>query len=169
MSNQNPSRPWHQPGQPARPPRTPDARPLYKRKRVWAGGFALLTLGVLAGGGEDSGSDTVKAASEPRPTVTATATATVTATPEPEVTVTKTAKAKPRPTVTVTETETVEAEPAYDSGSSNDDSGSSGSGSAYYQNCAAARAAGAAPVRRGEPGYGRHLDRDGDGVGCDWG
>lgn len=36
-----------------------------------------------------------------------------------------------------------------------------------YPNCAAARAAGAAPVRRGEPGYGAHLDRDGDGVGCE--
>lgn len=36
-----------------------------------------------------------------------------------------------------------------------------------YPNCAAARAAGAAPVRRGEPGYGSHLDRDGDGVGCE--
>ena len=32
----------------------------------------------------------------------------------------------------------------------------------------AARAAGAAPVRAGDPGYGRHLDRDGDGVGCEW-
>ncbi|MPY68241.1 MBL fold metallo-hydrolase [Deinococcus sp. SDU3-2] len=39
--------------------------------------------------------------------------------------------------------------------------------SAYYPNCAAARAAGAAPVRVGQPGYGRHLDRDGDGVGCE--
>ena len=37
----------------------------------------------------------------------------------------------------------------------------------YYPNCAAAREAGAAPVRVGEPGYGRHLDRDGDGVGCE--
>lgn len=36
-----------------------------------------------------------------------------------------------------------------------------------YANCAAARAAGAAPVYRGEPGYGPHLDRDGDGVGCE--
>lgn len=41
------------------------------------------------------------------------------------------------------------------------------SGSAYYGNCDAARAAGAAPVRSGDPGYGRHLDRDGDGVGCE--
>ncbi len=39
--------------------------------------------------------------------------------------------------------------------------------SAYYPNCAAARAAGAAPVYRGEPGYSRRLDRDGDGVGCE--
>jgi len=36
-----------------------------------------------------------------------------------------------------------------------------------YRNCAAARAAGAAPIRRGQPGYGRHLDRDGDGIGCE--
>ncbi|MEU0082555.1 excalibur calcium-binding domain-containing protein [Streptomyces sp. NPDC006274] len=42
-----------------------------------------------------------------------------------------------------------------------------GSGSTYYANCTAARAAGAAPVRAGDPGYGRHLDRDGDGVGCE--
>lgn len=44
--------------------------------------------------------------------------------------------------------------------------GSSGS-SWSYANCAAARAAGAAPIRRGEPGYGPHLDRDGDGVACE--
>ncbi|WP_312219007.1 excalibur calcium-binding domain-containing protein [Sphingobium yanoikuyae] len=36
-----------------------------------------------------------------------------------------------------------------------------------FPNCAAARAAGAAPVRAGDPGYGRHLDRDGDGIGCE--
>jgi hypothetical protein len=37
----------------------------------------------------------------------------------------------------------------------------------YFANCSAARAAGAAPVHVGEPGYGRHLDRDGDGIGCE--
>lgn len=41
------------------------------------------------------------------------------------------------------------------------------SGAVYYPNCAAARAAGAAPVRRGQPGYGQHLDRDNDGIGCE--
>lgn len=30
-----------------------------------------------------------------------------------------------------------------------------------------ARAAGAAPIRIGEPGYGPHLDRDGDGIACE--
>ncbi|GAA1661405.1 hypothetical protein GCM10009830_03200 [Glycomyces endophyticus] len=36
------------------------------------------------------------------------------------------------------------------------------------ENCDAARDAGAAPVREGEPGYRSGLDRDGDGVGCEW-
>jgi hypothetical protein len=37
----------------------------------------------------------------------------------------------------------------------------------YYQNCTAVRDAGADPIRAGEPGYSRKLDRDGDGVGCE--
>jgi excalibur calcium-binding domain-containing protein len=36
-----------------------------------------------------------------------------------------------------------------------------------YANCDAVRAAGAAPIYAGEPGYSRKLDRDGDGVGCE--
>ncbi|WP_081844477.1 DUF1524 domain-containing protein [Cellulomonas sp. URHE0023] len=39
--------------------------------------------------------------------------------------------------------------------------------SVFYKNCAAARAAGAAPVHRGDPGYASHLDRDDDGIGCE--
>ena len=39
--------------------------------------------------------------------------------------------------------------------------------SVYYANCSAARAAGAAPVYIGQPGYARHLDRDNDGIGCE--
>ncbi|MCY1703853.1 DNA/RNA non-specific endonuclease [Deinococcus sp. SL84] len=37
----------------------------------------------------------------------------------------------------------------------------------YYANCSAARAAGAAPLRRGQPGYRPAMDRDGDGVACE--
>ncbi|HHQ8914544.1 TPA: excalibur calcium-binding domain-containing protein, partial [Bacillus cereus] len=38
---------------------------------------------------------------------------------------------------------------------------------AYYKNCAAVRAAGKAPLYKGQPGYASHLDRDGDGVACE--
>ncbi|WP_246106543.1 excalibur calcium-binding domain-containing protein [Pseudonocardia kunmingensis] len=48
----------------------------------------------------------------------------------------------------------------------NDDEDGGGS-SVYFKNCSAARSAGAAPVRRGDPGYASRLDRDGDGVGCE--
>jgi len=37
----------------------------------------------------------------------------------------------------------------------------------YFENCDAARAAGATPVRRGDPGYGSHLDGDADGLACE--
>lgn len=47
--------------------------------------------------------------------------------------------------------------------------GSGSSSGGAFRSCAEARAAGKAPVRRGQPGYGPHLDRDGDGVGCERG
>lgn len=37
----------------------------------------------------------------------------------------------------------------------------------YYANCAAVRAAGAAPLYAGSPGYSSKLDRDGDGIACE--
>jgi hypothetical protein len=37
----------------------------------------------------------------------------------------------------------------------------------YYANCTAARAAGAAPLHAGEPGYRSALDRDKDGIACE--
>lgn len=39
--------------------------------------------------------------------------------------------------------------------------------SAGYRSCAEARAAGAAPLYRGQPGYRPELDRDGDSTACD--
>lgn len=36
-----------------------------------------------------------------------------------------------------------------------------------YRNCSEARAAGAAPLYRGQAGYSPRLDRDGDGVACE--
>ncbi len=37
----------------------------------------------------------------------------------------------------------------------------------YYENCDAVRAAGAAPISKGSPGFQRKFDRDKDGIGCD--
>lgn len=41
------------------------------------------------------------------------------------------------------------------------------SGSVYYRSCREARAAGAAPIRQGQPGYRVGLDGDRDGVACE--
>jgi hypothetical protein len=37
----------------------------------------------------------------------------------------------------------------------------------YYANCTDAKAAHAAPLYRGQPGYRAALDRDNDGVACE--
>jgi hypothetical protein len=37
----------------------------------------------------------------------------------------------------------------------------------FYGNCAAARAAGAAPIYAGQPGYRAALDADSDGIACE--
>jgi endonuclease YncB( thermonuclease family) len=37
----------------------------------------------------------------------------------------------------------------------------------YYKNCTAVRAAGAAPIHAGDPGWQTKFDGDGDGVGCE--
>ncbi|WP_114906878.1 excalibur calcium-binding domain-containing protein [Ornithinimicrobium murale] len=40
-------------------------------------------------------------------------------------------------------------------------------GTEPFENCTQAREAGAAPLHKGEPGYGGHMDGDGDGVACE--
>ena len=45
--------------------------------------------------------------------------------------------------------------------------GTTSPSSVYYEDCTAVRAAGAAPLLAGEPGYSRKLDRDGDGAACE--
>lgn len=52
-------------------------------------------------------------------------------------------------------------------GSSSSSGSKKPSKSVYYKNCTAARNAGVTPIYIGEPGYGRHLDRDGDGIACE--
>lgn len=159
------SNPYNTPGNPPTAPipgPAPDRQsPRWARKRfVLPAVGGAFVLGLAFGTGDD-GKEPVAADPQPTVTVTATATATVTAT------VTEAAAPEPAPTVTVLATRTVTAEPAVDTDTGSDDGSGSGGDDVYYDNCAAARAAGAAPVRVGDPGYGRHLDRDGDGVGCE--
>ncbi|MFF3150969.1 excalibur calcium-binding domain-containing protein [Streptomyces sp. NPDC057927] len=135
--------------------------PGWARKRYVLPALAV-ALFIGAGIGNSGENTTESAAAKPGPTTTVTATTTATRT------TTETVTATPAATVTVRSTKTVRAtvtaQPAAAGGGGSDDSGG---GSVYYENCAAARAAGAAPVHVGDPGYSRHLDRDGDGVGCE--
>jgi hypothetical protein len=39
--------------------------------------------------------------------------------------------------------------------------------SVYYAGCNDVRAAGKAPLHRGQPGYSEHMDGDNDGVACE--
>ena len=55
----------------------------------------------------------------------------------------------PEPTITVTDDPT------------------EGSEEVRFANCAQARKANAAPIHRGDPGYSRKLDRNGDGTACE--
>ncbi|MEU1199903.1 excalibur calcium-binding domain-containing protein [Streptomyces sp. NPDC005813] len=158
--------PYTTPQPPNAPP--PDATPAgrtvprWARKRYVLPALALaFFIGIAAGTGDPKKDDAKPASAKPRPTVTVTATATETADPEPAPTVTETRKVK----VKVTVTAQAQADGATTGGG--DGGGSSDDSSVYYANCTEARAAGAAPIHRGEPGYAAHLDRDGDGIGCD--
>ncbi|MFG2312880.1 excalibur calcium-binding domain-containing protein [Streptomyces sp. NPDC048566] len=72
-----------------------------------------------------------------------------------------------RPVVTFTETVTASEPVESATSASGEPESSSSAEGVYYENCDAARAAGAAPLHRGEPGYRDGLDRDGDGVACE--
>ena len=37
----------------------------------------------------------------------------------------------------------------------------------YFKNCKEARSKGYKNIKKGEPGYARHLDRDRDGIACE--
>ena len=119
------------------PPAPGPRAPRWARKRYVLPALALALLAGMGIGAGENGG-TEPTAAKPRPTVTVTATE----------------------TVRVTETVTAAAEAAE--ADDTDDSTT-----AYYGNCSQARAAGVTPLHVGDPGYGRHLDRDGDGTACE--
>lgn len=149
--------------------------------------IAAFVLGfAIAPGGGETPPDAAPAASTV--TVTATTTATPATVTPAAVTVTEVAETVTQEAeaetvteeveVTVTETaiEYVEAQGGSDGGIAGFYGGGGGGGGAadpappadvYYKNCDAVRAAGAAPIYLGQPGYRGGLDRDGDGVGCE--
>ncbi|MER7764147.1 excalibur calcium-binding domain-containing protein [Streptomyces sp. NPDC097619] len=148
---------------------------------VWS-----LVMVMAASGGKKEPDD---AKSGPRPTVTVTATATVhvtatpttvpasgppvmTATPTPPAPVVPSPADIPKPTGIPFQVPPAPTGPGPDTVDRADDNLDDGKGSdpapvVSYRNCSDVRAADAALIRRGDPGYGRHLDRDGDGVACE--
>lgn len=136
------------------------------------GSSFLIFMGLVT----SCGADTVEV-EVPGPTVTQTVTSTMTTT-EKATTITKTV------TESSTEEEPVQeaVEPAAAESHSEPDNNintprgfaaipapapAPAPAQASYANCAAVRAAGAAPLYRGSPGYSSKLDRDGDGVACE--
>jgi hypothetical protein len=129
-----------------------------------------LAIVVLVGGCGSSGSPEAAPATT-QPAVTATVVPTVTVTP----TVTVEATVKPtqsvsrpvRPATVPTKKATPSATRTSTKPTVRRPTATKSSSSVYYENCTAVRAAGAAPIHRGEPGYSSKLDRDGDGVACE--
>lgn len=112
------------------------------------GGLALCLCGTAVFGaivGDD------EPASEPSPTSTSTPAATTKPAATTPAVVSTPAPATPAPT-TATVVQQTSQPPVQN---------------VYYANCAAVRAAGKAPLYRGDPGYRSGLDRDGDGVACE--
>lgn len=91
----------------------------------------------------------------PSPSPTPSPSPSTTPTPSPEPT---TAEPSPEPTVDAPVEEPTPEPPAQPEPAPQQ---------AYYSSCREAKAAGAAPLYRGDPGYRSGLDRDGDGVACE--
>lgn len=139
--------------------------------RGYGAGAIVAALVVLIAGGAASSPAPAVAAS-PTPTVTRTSTATVTATETTTATATTTAtvtETAPPPAPAAAVVAPPPAPPAPTSAPPPPPGPvvTQAPAAASYANCDAVRAAGAAPIRVGDPGYSRKLDRDGDGVGCE--
>lgn len=144
-------------------------------------GFPLVFfMGVVLGVGGDGATQAAAPASTATTTMTTTVTAPASTVTAPPTTVTASPETTPTVTETVEVTVTAQApapapevapapapQPEAPIPAPAPQPAPNYVAPVYYQNCAAARAAGAAPVYAGEPGYGPHLDRDGDGKGCE--
>ncbi|WP_344521093.1 excalibur calcium-binding domain-containing protein [Streptomyces rectiviolaceus] len=124
---------------------------------VVAVAVGLLVLGAILsscghGADEPQAPVTTSASPTPSPSLSSPTPA------EPSPSLSESVTPPPRPAETATETEAPEPPPSPESSAAPD---------VYYENCAEARAAGAAPLIAGEPGYRPELDRNLDGVACE--
>ncbi|MDX5456987.1 excalibur calcium-binding domain-containing protein [Micromonospora tulbaghiae] len=113
----------------------------------------LLGIGIAAGPAAEPSKAPEKAVAQEVPTVTVP----TTAAPTPEV-----STVSPEPSPSPTTAAPTTAKPA-----SKPSPRKTTAPAVYYKNCDAVRAAGKAPLRRGEPGYRTGLDRDLDGEACE--
>jgi hypothetical protein len=107
-------------------------------------GLAISALACEVDKKQEGGkvSDTTVTTAAPAPTTAATAKPTTTTTAKPATTTTT---AKPATTATT-------AKPVS---------------TVSFDNCSEAKAAGYQDIRRGQPGYADHLDRNNDGIACE--
>lgn len=174
------------PGSPQQDPTAPDDQK--RRKWPWiagvaAAGVAVIGIAAGTGGSEESktpaatSSTTVAATTTQATTTTKATTTTTTAAPTTTTstmapTTTTTLAIVPLVPQVTTTTQYVPPPPAYVPPKTTEpayipppvkvpDAG------VYYANCSAVKAAGAAPIYRGDPGYSSKLDRDNDGVACE--
>ncbi|RZT12023.1 excalibur calcium-binding domain-containing protein [Kribbella sp. VKM Ac-2569] len=156
--------------------------------RIKLGAVVAVPLALIAvvllnpfGGGDESASTTPVRISEPTSTPTSTPVAEPTAvataperteSPEagrtPTPTESQTPSATPEVTTAPTPTPT-EPSPTSSSTAPTPTTAPVTTTAVVYQSCAEVRAAGKAPLHRGDPGYSTALDRNGDGVACERG
>ncbi len=124
---------------------------------ILAGATAALFVSIVTGCSDSGGDGTESSTSVVTRVVTEVAS-------QPATTTTTAATPAPlAPTTTETPAYTPPPEPPYTPPAVVEPDAPS----IYYASCAAVRAAGAAPIHRGDPGYSSDLDRDGDGVACE--
>ena len=168
MTELPPQNQWHGQAPPPYQPGMPFAspRPSWWRRQPAAikvllvSGVAVLTccggllgIGIAAGPATEPDKAPEKAVAQEVPTVAAP----TTAAPAPEVS-TVSPEPSPSPTTAAPTTAKPAAKPSPRKTTAP---------AVYYKNCDAVRAAGKAPLRRGEPGYRTGLDRDLDGEACE--
>lgn len=145
--------------------------------------FLIGACGAIFGDDEDGDSNITPTSTSSRttttPTVTVTPSPSTTATSEPEpsetstrtstpaATPTTSRSTTPRPTRTSTPPPQPTSEPEPEPTSEPESEPEQPPAEVFYDNCTEVKEAGAAPIYAGQPGFGSHLDRDGDGVACE--